>query len=32
VSPGCLSHCASVPSVIDSPSAGTFTSVAIGFP
>src|SRR5438270_1710029 len=31
-SPGFLSHCANVPSVIDSPSAGTSTSVATVFP
>src|SRR6476660_2541696 len=31
-SPGFFNHCASVPSVIDSPSAGTSTSVAIGYP
>src|SRR3954463_2794032 len=31
-SPGFFSHCASVPSVIDSPSAGTATSVATSVP
>src|SRR3954467_15981013 len=31
-SPGFFSHCASVPSVIDSPSAGTITSLATCFP